>query len=293
MSRRRRPSTSPYEKLEAAMKTLEKECRFFEALIAADPVATVVNRVVHLVTFFQQAQKFIPPYLVKNAAMLFPNESFQVAAILYSLLTDITRSARLAGYMCVKGIPEQALSVLRGAIEQTGVYAHVWHEPQKYCFVPASDSKEYARAFRFTDDETLKADLKTKRVKFRFMYCTGASAISTAYDLLSTYFVHGSRAAIGNERQESLSCEFVDRDSPGNLARQFEQVQSIMAMVYMEILACLPKDDMVADDGLVALSVISGLLLPLVAFAPESEQAALSEKLLEALGKVEFERPTK
>jgi hypothetical protein len=66
---------SPYEKLEMATRTLEKERKFFEALIAADPVATVVNRIIHLVTLFQGAQKYIPPYLERSAARLFPNDS--------------------------------------------------------------------------------------------------------------------------------------------------------------------------------------------------------------------------
>jgi hypothetical protein len=124
MSKKPRQSRtrSPYEKLEEATKTLEKERKFFDALMAAGPVAEVVNRIIHLVTFFQGAEKYIPPYLERNAARLFPTDSIQVASTLYALLTEITRSARLAGYLCVKDIPEQALAVLRGTIEQTGVY---------------------------------------------------------------------------------------------------------------------------------------------------------------------------
>jgi hypothetical protein len=64
-----------------------------------------------------------------------------------------------------------------------------------------------------------------------------------------------------------------------------------MAMVYMEILHCIPKDDMLEEDELVALSLAAGLLLPVVAFPPDNEQTELSEKLLEALRHVEFERP--
>jgi hypothetical protein len=279
---------SPYEKLEEATKTLEKERRFFDALMAAGPVAEVVNRIIHLVTFFQGAEKYIPPYLERSAARLFPTDSIQVASTLYALLTEITRSARLAGYLCVKGIPEQALAVLRGTIEQTGVYTHVWHEPDKYRFVPDSDSDEYKEAFRCNGKVTSRLP---KGVKFRFMHCQAANPISTMYGLLSAHFVHGNRAVIGSERQDGLSCEFVDRDSPVNLAPWFERVQSIMAMVYMEILYTIPKNDMLEEDELVALSLVSGLLLPVVAFAPDNDQTGLSEKLLDALRQVEFERP--
>jgi hypothetical protein len=284
------PTRSPYEKLEAVTGTLEKERKFFEALMAADPVAIVVNRIIHLVTFFQGAEKFIPPYLEGNATRLFPNDSLQVAAILFGLLMDITRSARLAGYLCVKGIPEQALAVLRGAIEQTGVYTHVWHEPRKHLFVPDSDSDDYTRAFRSPDDKKLRAELKAKDVKFRFMHCNAAKQISTMYSLLSSYFVHGSRQRVGGERQETLSCEFVDRDSPMNMAQQFEIVQSVMALVYFEILGSIPKDDLLEDE-LIPLSVVSGLLLPVIAFKQNDEMRELSEKMLEALRQVQFERP--
>ena len=76
--------------------------------MAADPVAIVVNRIIHLVTFFRVRRNSYRP-LERNAARLFLNDSLQVAAILYGLLMDITRSARLAGYLCVKGIPEEKL----------------------------------------------------------------------------------------------------------------------------------------------------------------------------------------
>ena len=139
MGRKTRRTRSPYEKLEIATGTLEKERKFFEALFAADSVALVVNRIIHLVTFFQGAESFILPYLESHTTRLFPTQSMEVAATLYRLLCDITRSARLAGYLCVKGIPEQALAVLRGAVEQIGVYTHVWRDPGKYRFVPDSD----------------------------------------------------------------------------------------------------------------------------------------------------------
>ena len=184
----------------------------------------------------------------------------------------------------------KALSVLRGAIEQTGVYTQVWHEPQKHLFVPDSDSDDYARAFRSTDDKKLRTELEAKDVKFRFMHCKAAKQISTMYGLLSSYFVHGSRQRVGGERQEALSCEFVDRDSPVNMAQQFETVQSVMALVYFEILGTFRRTDLLEDE-LVPLSVVSGLLLPVIAFRQNDEMSELSEKMLEALRQVQFEHP--
>ena len=284
------PFQKPYDKLEAATGTLEKERVFFEALMATDPVAEVVNRIIHLVTFFQGAEKFIQPYLEHHAARLFQLDSIEVAATLYGLLIDITRSARLAGYLCVKGIPEQALAVTRGTVEQIGVYTHVWHDPNKYRFVPDSDSEPYRRAFRSTDDKVLNEELRAKTVKYRFMHCKAAKPLSTCYGLLSAYFVHGTRTATKSGAQPALSCEFIDRDAPINMAQQFEMVHSIMSMIYMEVLGSIREEDMLEDE-LVPLSIASGLLLPIVGLPPNEEQRELSEKMLDALRSVEIERP--
>ena len=87
---------------------------------------------------------------------------------------------------------------------------------------------------------------------------------------------------MGNQRHPELSCEFIDRDAPANMAQQFEMVQSIMSMIYMELLGCIPKDDLLEDD-LAPLSIATGVLLPVVAFAPSEEPKELSEKMLDAL----------
>ena len=121
------------------------------------------------------------------------------------------------------------------------------------------------------------------------MHCKGAKAMSKVYELLSSHFVHGSRAALSVERQEALSCEFVDRDSPVNLVQQFEMVQSIMSVIYFELLGSIPKDDLLEDE-LAAFSIISGMFLPVLAFKPKDEMSELSEQMLDALRQVEFER---
>lgn len=280
---------NPYDKLEAATGTLEKERKFFESLMATEPVAKVVNRIIHLVTFFQGAERFIPPYLEKNAVRLFQPDSMQVAATLYGLLSDIVRSGRLAGYLCIKGIPEQALATIRSAVEQIGVYTHVWHDPSKYRFVPDSDSEEYRSAFRSSDDKALNISLKASKVRFRFMHCATGKALSTCYALLSSYVVHGTRRTVGNDRQSELSCEFIDRDAPANMGQQFEMVQSIMAMIFLELLTCIPKED-ILEDELAPLSLAFGILFPIVGFAPNEEQTDVSKKMLDALGSIEIVR---
>ena len=272
---------APYERLESATRTLAKEREFFHALLDNRPVALVVNRIIHLSTFFKGAERWIPLYLEHHADRLFPSDSLRVAAVLAHLLQDVTRTARLAAYLCVKGIPDQALAALRGALEQLGVYAHVWHDPSKYRFVPDSDSDEYADAFRHPP-KALAKELKERDVKFRFMHCHGGKPLSHMYSLLSGMFVHGTSHV--DERPE-LSCDFVDRGSPEALAMKYQLVQTTLAMVYFEIFESIPEDDRLSDE-LAALSIASALLLPVLSFAsdamdPELKQA--SDRLLEAL----------
>ena len=278
-----RPKT-PYEQLEEVTGTLEKERKFFDALIVTDSVAIVANRIIHLVSFFRFAERIVPVYLENNSTRLFADNSMKAAETLYFLLVDIVRSARLAAYLCVKGIPDQALAALRGALEQIGVYTHVWHIPDKYRFVPDSDSKEYARAFR-TGTDKINNELKAQGIKFRFMHCKGAKPISQLYALLSTYFIHGDHARTASEPSGALSCEFIDRGSPISMAGQFEMVQCILTLVYMELLGCIREDEILAEE-LAPLSIVSGLLLPIVGFAPQAEYGELSEQMLDALRSV-------
>lgn len=222
-----KPPDTPYERLEAATRTLEKERQFFEALVDAQPVALVVNRIVHLVTFFKGAERWIPSYLERHADRLFPADSMEVAAVLAHLLEEVTRSARLAAYLCVKGIPDQALATLRAAVEQIGVYSHVWQDPSKYRFVPDSDSDDYAGAFRHPP-KGLVSELKARGVKFRFMHCHGAKPLSHMYALLSENFVHGTTF---RQKHLDLSCDFVDRDAPEALVMQYQLIQATLALV--------------------------------------------------------------
>ncbi len=281
----------PFEKLEAVTGTLEKEREFFEALMAAKPIALVVNRLIHLSTFFQGAERFIPPYLSHHAARLFPADALEVSDVLSTVLEDITRSARLAVYLCVKGIPGQALSILRSPVEQVGIYTHLWHEPSKYRFVADSDSREFFNAFRGTNNKLLKNDLDTRKVKFRFMHCKQAESFSTVYSLLSTHFVHGRPSSL--TRAAKYSCEFVDRDAPGTMGAEYELVQSIMSLTYMELFSCIPENDWLEDE-LAPLSLVSALLLPVVAFPSDEHDSQISlasDALLEALRNVKVARP--
>jgi hypothetical protein len=278
---------TPYERLESATRTLAKERRFFHALLDDRPVALVVNRIIHLSTFFKGAERSIPLYLEHQAHRLFPDDSLQVAAILAHLLQDVTRTARLAAYLCVKGIPDQALAALRGALEQLGVYTHVWHDPSKYRYVPDSDSDEYADAFRHPP-KALAKELNARDVKFRFMHCHGGKAVSHMYSVLSGMFVHGTSAVDG---QPELSCDFVDRGAPGALAMNYQLVRAILAIIYLETFESIPEEDRLSDE-LAGLSISSALFLPLLSSAsedvdPELKQA--SERLLEALRTVRFE----
>lgn len=239
---------NPFDKLEEATRSLEKEREFFDALMKVRPVAIVVNRVVHLATFLTLTGPAITLYLERHAPRLFRTEQArEVAAALAVVLNDIVQATRLATYLCVKGIPDQALVVLRGAIEHIGVYTHVWHETDKHRFVPDSESDEFTQAFRCTRDKALAASLKARDIRYRFMHCNAAAPLSSLYGLLSAHFVHGRRR--GLEPLPSLSCAFVDRDEPQALAKQYEIVQATASLVSMELMGCIPADDLLTEES--------------------------------------------
>jgi hypothetical protein len=280
---------NPFDKLEAATRSLAKEREFFDALMQAEPVAIVVNRIIHLTTFFTLGGPAIALYLERHAARLFPNAAPEVAGVLAVVLNDIVQSARLAAYLCVKGIPDQALVVLRGAVEHLGVYTHVWREPDKHRFVPDSESDEFTQAFRCTRDKALTTSLKAGGIRYRFMHCNAGRQVSNLYGLLSAHFVHGRPR--GLDPMPRLSCEFVDRAEPQTLAPQYALVQAVMPLLWMELIGCIPADDLLTDE-LAGCSIAFAVFGSTLAAPPGDEDPELTTavtRLLNVLSTVKFD----
>jgi hypothetical protein len=289
VSGERPTSDNPFDKLEEATRSLEKEREFFAALMNVRPVAIVVNRIIHLTTFFNSAAPALTLYFERQSPRLFPTASMDVAAVLAIVMNDIVRSIRLATYLCVKGIPDQALVVLRSAIEQIGVYTHVWHEPDKHRFVPDSESDDFSRAFRSARDKALAASLKARNVRYRFMHCKSAKPLSALYSLLSAYFVHGQAQAI--EPMPNLCCEFVDRAEPKALGQQYEMVQAVMSLIYMELIGCIPSDDLLTDELAVPMIAFT-ILGPTLSSLPGQEDPELTasvDRVLSALASLKLD----
>jgi hypothetical protein len=122
----------------------------------------------------------------------------------------------------------------------------------------------------------------------RFMHCHGAKPLSHMYSLLSENFVHGTTFV---QKCPELSCDFVDRGAPDALAMQYQLAQATMALIYYEIFLSIPEDDRLCDE-LAALSIASGLLLPVLSFASDATDPELkraSDQLLAALSTVSID----
>ena len=245
----------------------------------------------------------LPLYVTPNLAesrvqekcsSLFIHNPERTAVVLGLLLEEMARCVRLSAYMCVKGIFPQAISTLRQAIELTGVYTSIWHEPQKADYVSDSDSPEYARAFRYTSDKTLQAQLKANKTQYRFMCCRNAQLMTQLYGFLSSQFVHAaSLNTIGlvSNKDENLSCYFVDRVSPENLERYYQLVQTVLTLIYLEIFECLPKDDLMHDD-LAVISIATATVFPILSHPEktlEPEMSYLVDDAIEAIGNLEIQ----
>jgi len=254
------------ERLESATATLEKEAKFLDELIASPVSANIANRIAVMTQMYKTVAEDIPLYLSRHASTLFVYKPDRVALVLKILLDEIARYARLAAYLSVKGIFPQAVSVLRNVIELIGVYTHVWHEPEKVDWIGDSDSKSYSRAFRYTPDKQLKAQLKARGdIHYRFHHCRSAQILTEFYKLLSRLFVHsGSLESMGlpASKADELSCYFVDRVSPDDLQQQYRLIQTALTIVLMEIFYCIPETDLM-DGNLAALTIIYATLFPI------------------------------
>lgn len=242
--------------------------------------AETANRIVVMTAFFKLAMESIPTYLLRKGPTLFSGNSSEVASTLTILLNEINRTVRLSAYLCTKGVFPQAVTVMRGALELIGLYTHVWHQPQKARFVADSDSEDHALAFRRAADKSLRKRLTMEGVRFRFMFCRGGKEFSKLYTLLSAHFVHGF--IVNPVPSDVLSCEFVDRSTPDQLQTQYQLIQTLLTMLLMELIQCIPEEDLL-DDEVGAFTIGSLLFLPTLAGFNDPESNNRVNDLLEAL----------
>jgi len=279
---------SPAERLESATATLEKETKFLDELIASPVSANLANRIAVMTQMYRIAAEDIPLYFSRHAGTLFTYKPDRVALVLKILLDEIARYARLAVYLSVKGIFPQAVSVLRNVIELIGVYTHVWHEPEKVDWIGDSDSKNYSRAFRYTPDKQLRAQLEACGVHYRFHHCRSAQILTEFYRLLSRLFVHSGSlesAGLPASKADELSCYFVDRVPPDDLQQQYRLIQTALTIVLMEIFYCIPETDLM-DENLAALTITYATLFPILGNPNDKLEPEMESLIDEAISVV-------
>ena len=178
------------------------------------------------------------------------------------MLSEITKSARLTGYLCVKGLyrikPWQCCGEPSSRSVSIRMYARSRPNIALFLIVTATSS---AKAFRYTKDKALQKHLKEIGVQFRFMHCKAAKPLSMMYSRLSAYVVHGPGSVL--EKESKLSCEFVDRGEPSAMSEQFQRIQLLMPLIYTELLLCIPEKDWLVDE-VAPYSIASLILLPLL-----------------------------
>src|SRR5687767_9731704 len=80
----------PFEKLEAATRTLEKEKEFFELLMRTSQSAEIANRIVLFTAVYKSIATTLPQYLSNKALILFPSDPLGAASILTILVNEIS-----------------------------------------------------------------------------------------------------------------------------------------------------------------------------------------------------------
>lgn len=256
---------SYFDSLEEITKSLEKERLFSDKLSHTKTSFIAANKIMVLIGFYPEFSLRNLLYLQEKHNKLFRYQSSKTMIVLSDLLEEILRNARLSVYLALRGIFPQSLSTLRICIELVGIYTHVWKEPQKIKYVWNSDSVEHAMAFRYTKDNEIKKKLKTRGTQYRFMHCYYAGALKHLYENLSGEYVHSTKSNMGiqSARENTLSCFFVDRFHPKDVAKQYKTLQITLATILLEVYKCIPEEDRMHDE-IAHLTVFLGTLLPII-----------------------------
>lgn len=273
---------SPHTILEQATKTLEKERAFLNSLVGSQDSARVLGRIFGLVILVKTSSSSIPLYLFEKRQLLFLHNPDKVFSVISFLLEEITRYIRLSAYLGSKGIFPDAVTVLRNSVELLGVLTHIWHEPRKVEFFGQIDSQDYSKAFRFTNDKRINLELKKSGKKYRFAYCKFGDILSKFYDGLSSHYVHSTslhNIGLPIEKDDELSCFFVDRVHPEKLLKHYEIMQALISNIYLEIYRLIPSEHAMHAE-IQVLTLLTASLFPILS-NPNTELEANIEELFE------------
>ena len=213
---------TPSENLDKLTSTFEKDRAFFDALLLSPACVesrktlskiVVVHRWMHLYFLdFQEA-------LTNAIAERFPVE-LNIPANFWttSLTAQIARDSGLICYMCVRGLPCEASPSVRRCLENIGMLAHFWADPQKAKFLDKHESTEFQLAFIRDSDRAKQQELKAAGISKRFaeLRALGKPA-SQLYSMVSKYGIHGGTPEnlIGKSlAPTATACAFANRPTP-------------------------------------------------------------------------------
>ncbi|PJB63975.1 MAG: hypothetical protein CO095_15430 [Armatimonadetes bacterium CG_4_9_14_3_um_filter_58_7] len=70
------------------------------------------------------------------------------------------------------------------------------------------------------------------------------------------------------------------------MASNYRLVQVLLALIFFEIIGCIPRDDLL-DDDVAVVSIMASALLPTLWSAPGQEDQGLQAKVNEVLAALE------
>lgn len=202
--------------LDALLDTFTKDQQFCDALAKAYPVE--IARFLIYVRWAQLHFSDIQDELHEIAKQHFPQPHLDEAQFWSLALTGgIRKDISLVPYLVLRGLLMEAGSALRRSMENVGLLAHLWHDPKKAALLGGEDQKAFRQAFENEPDAERREALKALGAKKRFEKCLLAPTLSTLYDLLSRYSIHGgspSQLVTAEVRPTRFSCGLVNRSDP-------------------------------------------------------------------------------
>jgi hypothetical protein len=204
------------ETLDRWLATFTKDVEFCETLAISH--AAEVGRLFVYVRWLQLYFAPIQEELCGMTSKHFPSEHAKTAEHWTLALTgSIARDINLVPYLVIRGLISEAGLAVRRSMENVGVIAHLWQQPTNAIYLASPDAPEFRKAFVWESDRKRSELLRTNGIQKRFEKCLMAKPLSSLYQILSKYTVHGGslEQLVNSEIAPTrLSCALINRPDP-------------------------------------------------------------------------------
>lgn len=179
------------DKLDQLTHTFQKDRDFCENLFASRNVEVGAELLVSH-QWANRAFVICQKLLCAHAPDRFGERRGEKSALWTFVLSEsMHRDMRLVSYRALRGLFSVSATILRRALEDTGVLTHLWSDPTKLDSFEDPGRKQYVLAFRCEVDWRNNKALKKLGLSKRFAAMAAGKSATLLYKQLSEFHVHG------------------------------------------------------------------------------------------------------